>query len=158
MPRRNLIALVGSVAFVLVAFWLVTLAFPGPQAAILGKWRTSGFPECNSAPLYFVFTKDAVLLEARGNAPRIFAKVTAIETDGDNHRLRFYVGDRPGLDIAASYRIAGDELTFGDIDWTPEARAKYPGDVAALVATLAAKGDSIGGVFTRFQPFHRCPD
>jgi hypothetical protein len=157
MSRQNLIALVGSVAFVLLVFWLVTLAFPG-QAAILGKWRIKGEDDCNQAFLEFTFTKDAIVLQAKGDVPRKVASISAIETSGGTPRLRFHMDPTPALEAYAPYQIAGDVLTFQHVDWTPETRNAHPNEVATLNTMLAAKGESIGDVVTRFQPFRRCPN
>jgi hypothetical protein len=159
MSRRNVIALVGSVAFVLLAFWFVTLAFPRHQGSILGKWRSGEDPDCDHAIVYYVFTKDAFALQRGRDTPRLVARISAIETAGDAHRLRVYFEDKlPDLDAYTTYQVVGDTLTFGSVDWTPEARAKYPDEITAIESRLAAKGQTLSLVVRPNKPYYRCPD
>ena len=161
MSRQSLIALAGSVVVVLLAFWGVTLLFPGKTDPIVGTWRVNHSPQCDGNATTFTVAKDHIEAQQGSQPPKRLFTVLAFEADGDMHRLRIQIGKDAPTDYAlfASYQIVGDTLTFGKVDWTPEARAKYPDNIHAIeFATKMSTDDSIGLIFFRAnQPYHRCP-
>jgi hypothetical protein len=158
MNRRNLIALVGSVAFVLFAFWIVTLLFPGTQSteAIIGKWRVNNSPKCDEKAGYLIVTKDEMVMHEEGKAHFTMFAILDFEASGDDRTLHVYAKNKvKDADLRMSYEVVGDKLTFGPVDWTPEARAKYP-EVIAQFDALGGSEKTVG-IIRLFQPFTRCP-
>jgi hypothetical protein len=158
MSRQAIIALVGSVALVLLAFWGVTKMFPAPPApnSIVGKWAHKGASGCSDAEGYMEVTSDAVIFAGKGQTMSPIA-IKAFEADANGPRLRAYFkGNLDTLDFHQPYKIEGDALTFGPSDWTPEARAKYPSQLAQLDAQPNSPGKTIYKALQSYQPYHRC--
>jgi hypothetical protein len=158
MPRRSRIALAGSVVVVvLLAFWGVTQFFPGKTDPIVGKWRADSSPQCDAGATTLNVARDHLDLQ-RGNQPaKKLLTILAFETEGGTHRLRVTY-EEADFALFAPYQVAGDTLTFGKIDWTPEARAKYPDQIAMAEGAVGSMDDLIGLSFRADQPYHRCPD
>jgi hypothetical protein len=164
MPRRNLIALAGSVVVVLLAVWGVTHFFFGKTDPIVGKWRADASPQCDAGANTLTVARDHVDIQ-RANEPAMrILTIVAFEAEGDAHRLRVTYG-KDIEDIEADfalfvpYQVAGDTLTFGKVEWTPEARAKYPNQIVMVEGAVGSSMDDlIGESFRAEQPYHRCPD
>jgi len=160
MSRQAIIALVGSVAFVLLAFWGVTKMFPAAPVpdSIVGKWAHKGASGCSDAEGYMEVTADAVTFAGKGQSMSPIA-IKAFEADGSGPRLRAYFkGNLDTLDFYLPYKIEGDALTFSPSNWTPEARAKYPTQIEQLDALPMSPGKTIYKALQSYQPYHRCPD
>jgi hypothetical protein len=156
MSRQVLIALVGSVAFVALAFWGVTLMFPSPVDPIIGKWRIAKMRECSDEHYMAVTPETLTFVDNDLSASPIV--ITAIESDADSRRLRAYIkGGLQEVDFHIPYKIVGDTLTFGPSDWTPEARAKYPSQIAQMDSAPFSPGKVIYKALQIYQPYHRCP-
>jgi hypothetical protein len=153
-----MIALFGGLALVLVAYWIASRVFLGPSDPIVGQWRSNFSPQCDDAAGYVVVTADQIDAEVGDQAPKKLFNIAAIETDGDTHRLRIYPGGNAPPDFAmlVPYQLAGDTLTFGTVAWTPEALAKYPGNVQKMETSRPVDG-SVGLILRADQPYHRCP-
>jgi hypothetical protein len=156
MSRQAIIALVASVAVVALAFWGVTLLFPAPMDPIIGKWRIAKSSVCNDAG-YMTVTPDALTFVDKNMSASPIV-ITAIESDANGPRLRAYIkGGLQEVDFLIPYKIVGDALTFGPSDWTPEARAKYPSQIAQMDATPISPGKMISKMLQLYQPYRRCP-
>ena len=162
MSRQVLIALVASIAVVAIAFWGVTLLFPMPPSSadtIVGKWRIAKAADCSDSGGYMIVAPDAVTFFGKGlsAAPIV---VTAIETDSNGgHHLRAYLkGGLQEVDFLITYKIDGDALTFQSSDWSPEARAKYPSQIAQMDASPLSPGKMIAKILQVYQPYQRCPE
>jgi hypothetical protein len=158
MSRQAIIALVGSVAFVLLAFWGVTRMFPaGPApAAIVGQWAHKGASGCSDAEGYMEVTANAVIFAGKGQTMSPIA-IKAFEADANGPRLRAYFqGNLDTFDFYLPYKINGDALTFGTSNWTREARAQYPTQIEQLDALPNSPGKTIYKALQSYQPYHRC--
>lgn len=162
MSRQAIIALVGSVAFVLLAFWGVTRMFPAgpatPGVPIIGKWQHAGASGCGDDEGYMEVTATAVTIIGKGQSLSPIA-IKAFESDVNGPRLRAYFqGNLESLDFHQPYRIVDDTLTFGPSNWTPEARATNGATLTQLDAQPNSPGKTIYRVLQAYQPYHRCPD
>ena len=157
MSRKLLIALVAGIAVVALVFWGATLLVRGPADPVIGKWRVDQSPGCDDSATYLVVTKGEIHYQTPGKPDLEAGTIVAFEADGDAHRLRIrYRDNAPDFDLLAPYRIAEDTLTFGYIDWTPEARAKYASDIAMLEGAMG-ESDIGNLLLAKLQPYHRCP-
>jgi hypothetical protein len=162
MPRRSLIALAGSIVVVLLAFGGVTWFFISKTDPIVGKWRADASPQCDAGANALVVARDHIDLQRSNEPTKRILTIPAFETEGDTHRLRVNYGkDEKDLEadfaLFVPYQLAGDTLTFGKVDWTPEARAKYSNAIAMIETEVGSMDDIIGLTFRADQPYHRCP-
>jgi hypothetical protein len=158
LSRNQLIALGASLAVVVIAFWLVTALFPGPPEPVLGKWRSKDSPRCDGQAVILVVTPTEIDLQDRGKPPTKIMGITAIESDGDAHRLRIFFPEKaPDYDLYAPYEVEHDTLTFGTLDWTPQAKRKYAGFTRSVDEVMAGSTPSFAGTLALHQPFRRCP-
>jgi hypothetical protein len=157
--RQNLIVFVGGLVVAIIAVGIVTLLFPGKVDPIIGKWRAERSPKCDDSAIYFIVTKGEIDVQLPGKAPIHVVMIDAFETDGDIRRLRVHLRDQePDFNLTAPYQVIGDTLTFGNVDWTPEARAKYQSAIQMIEAALGTGEQSIGSTALKlYQPYHRCP-
>ncbi len=162
MLRQNIIALVGSVLFVAIAFWVVASFFPGapatPSDPIIGKWGLAKRSGCSDAEGYMTVTADAVAFYGKGLSTSPIV-IKAFETDANGTRLRGYLkGGLENVDILMPYKIEGDALTFGPSNWAPESRAKFPNEIAQMDAGPWSPGKTIYKALQMYQPYHRCEE
>ncbi len=161
MPRRRLIALAGSVVVVLLlAFWGVTRFVSGKAEPIVGTWRADASPQCGAGANALIVARDHVDLQWSNKPAQRILTIVAFETEGDAHRLRVHYGKDIEAEFAlyVPYQVAGDTLTFGKVDWTPEARAQYPKQIAMVEDAVGqSMDDLLGTSFRDNQPYHRCP-
>jgi hypothetical protein len=163
MPRRKLIALAGSVVVVLLVVGGVTRFFLGKADPIVGKWRADASPACDAGAITLTVARDHIEIQRDNQPAKRILTILAFETEGDTHRLRVNYGkDEKDMEadfaLFAPYQVAGDTLTFGKVDWTPEARAKYANAIVMVEAAVGSMDDLIGLTFRADQPYHRCPD
>jgi predicted membrane metal-binding protein len=157
MSRRVVIALVVGVVLVALGFWGVTLLLRGPADPVIGKWRADLSPGCDAGATFLIVTSKEIYYQAPGEPKVEAVTVIGIETDGDARRLRVrYRDNAPGFDMLAPFRIVDDTLSFGNIDWTPEARAKYGPDIEMLERAMG-ESDIGNMLLAQLQPYHRCP-
>jgi len=157
MSRQVVIALVGSVLFVAVAFWIVTLLVPGPPAdPIIGKWRIAGRSDCDEAKGYLAITTDSIVFTGKGKSVSPVV-ITAFDSDANGRRLRVYLKDGiDDMDFFLPYQITDDTLTFSTGAWTQEARNKYASQLSKMDGTPLSPPSLTSKILQIYQPLHRC--
>jgi hypothetical protein len=156
MNRGTVIALVGSVLAVGLAFLVVVWLVPPVSAPprpddIRGKWRTAQTSNCSEAQ-YIEITDDTLFglpPASGGDRPTFDLRITR---DQQGPMLNLHIPVDPSDEIIVLRAGLGDgQLRFLSAEWSKETVAKYGSqvDTAPLGPVLAA--------FQRLQPYARCP-
>jgi len=157
MSRAQLAALVGSAAFVLLAFWLVTLMFParGPVHDIIGKWRPDLVASC-SEDIYIKISPNG-LARKSADQPEL-PVMTKVAIIGERGKQQLLVGHESWpltVKVAVATEVKGDELRFVSAEWTQEALAGHQELKAPPFLGAPAK---ILQIMQKSQPLHWCGD
>ena len=158
MSRPNLIALVGSIAVVLLLFWIVVLILsPGePPRSIVGKWRPDQVSRC-SDDVYTAISPTGMASKKAGEPEQKSRLKVAIAGDRGQQKILIRDPTHPqALNLVVTTEVKGDELRFLAADWSPEAHAAFPDLLkTAQFADLPAKALS---QMQQNQPLHWCAD